>query len=58
MPQEAAGLFHQQLGFEIADQNKVRSVAKYAEKDALLSGWMLGEKYMNGKTALAETDLR
>jgi len=31
-------------------------VARYAEKDALLSGWMLGEKYLNGKTALAETD--
>jgi hypothetical protein len=30
-------------------------VAKYASKDALLSGWMLGEKYLNGKTALAET---
>lgn len=29
-------------------------VARYAEKDALLSGWMLGEKYVNGKIALAE----
>jgi len=32
----------------------VRSIAEYASKDALLSGWMLGEKYLNGKTALAE----
>jgi hypothetical protein len=31
-------------------------VAKYAAKDSLLSGWTLGEKYMNGKTALAETN--
>ena len=29
-------------------------VARYADKDALMSGWMLGEKYLNGKTALAE----
>ena len=32
----------------------VRVVATYADKDALLSGWMLGEKYLNGKAALAE----
>ncbi len=31
-----------------------RVIARYAEKDALMSGWMLGEKYLNGKTALAE----
>ena len=31
------------------------TVAKYAAKDALMSGWMLGEKMINGKTALAET---
>ncbi|HRH46874.1 MAG TPA: hypothetical protein PKY82_34830, partial [Pyrinomonadaceae bacterium] len=41
--------------FEITDKNKVKSVAKYAERDALISGWLLGEKYLNGKTALAET---
>lgn len=31
----------------------IRLIARYADKDALLSGWMLGEKYLNGKTALA-----
>ena len=31
-------------------------IARYAEKDALMSGWMLGEKLINGKIALAETD--
>jgi hypothetical protein len=41
--------------FEISDANKVKSVASYAQKNALLSGWLLGEKYLNGKTALAET---
>jgi hypothetical protein len=32
----------------------VSIIARYAEKDALLSGWMLGEKLINGKIALAE----
>jgi hypothetical protein len=31
-------------------------VATYSNSNALLSGWLLGEKYLNGKTALAETD--
>jgi hypothetical protein len=31
-----------------------RVIARYAEKDALMSGWILGEKYLNGKIALAE----
>jgi hypothetical protein len=34
----------------------IRTVARYADHDALLSGWMLGEKYLDGKTALAEAD--
>jgi hypothetical protein len=41
--------------FEISDAAKVKSVATYAPKNALLSGWLLGEKYLNGKTALAQT---
>ena len=41
--------------FEITDETKAKSIAKYANKDAMLSGWLLGEKYLNGKTALAET---
>lgn len=31
-------------------------IARYAEKDALMSGWMLGEKLLNGKVALAEVE--
>ena len=37
-------------------KQKLNSIAELREKYALLSGWMLGEKYLNGKTALAETD--
>jgi hypothetical protein len=42
--------------YEITDPQKVRSLAGYAKKDVLLSGWLLGEKYLQGKTALAEAD--
>ena len=53
--EETAAYFTNSSAFEITDKSKVKSVAKYADKDSLLSGWTLGEKYMNGKTALAET---
>lgn len=46
--------FSNSAGYEITDPEKVDSIAKYAAKNALLSGWMLGESYLNGKTALAE----
>ena len=52
---ETAAYFINSSAFEITDESKVKEVAEYADKDALLSGWILGEKYMNGKTALAET---
>ncbi|HXH69870.1 MAG TPA: M14 metallopeptidase family protein [Pyrinomonadaceae bacterium] len=53
---ETTAYFINSSAFEISDKSKVKSVAEYAEKDALLSGYMLGEKFMNGKTALAETN--
>ncbi|MGI8467830.1 MAG: hypothetical protein ACR2N3_05200 [Pyrinomonadaceae bacterium] len=34
----------------------MKTIAIYAAKDSLLSGWTVGEKYMDGKTALAETN--
>lgn len=53
---DAAAYFINSSAFEIGDAGRVRSVAKYSESNALLSGWMLGEKFVNGKTAIAETD--
>ena len=41
--------------YEIQDQSKVKSIAKYAKKDILLSGWIYGEQHIKGKTAIAET---
>ena len=51
---ETAAYFSSSSAFDIAADARVKIVAKYAAKDALLSGWMLGEKLLNGKSALAE----
>jgi hypothetical protein len=51
-----AAYFINSSAFEISDSTKVKSIATYANKDVLLSGWLLGERFLNGKTALAEAD--
>ncbi|HEX8635480.1 MAG TPA: M14 family metallopeptidase [Pyrinomonadaceae bacterium] len=45
--------------FELTEgaNDRVRIVARYAERDALRSGWLLGEKLIAGKIALAEVTL-
>ena len=45
--------------FEVKDDGdkRVQVVARYADKDVLRSGWLLGEKYVAGKVALAEVTL-
>jgi len=53
--EETPAYFTNSSAFEITDEGRVKTVAQYAVKDSLLSGWTLGEKFMNGKTALAET---
>ena len=54
MGDKVAAYFTNSSAFEITDTDRVKTVARYAGKDALMSGWMLGEKFLNGKTALAE----
>ena len=54
--EETPAYFINSSAFEASDASKVRTIARYAEKDALMSGWMLGEKFINGKIALAETE--
>ena len=51
---DTAAYFTTSSAFDITDDKRVKTIARYAAKDTLLSGWMLGEKYINGKTALAE----
>jgi hypothetical protein len=55
LPPKMGAYFINSSAFEITDSKKVKAVAKYADKNLLMSGWLLGEKYLNGKTALAET---
>lgn len=50
---ETPAYFTNSSAFEIEDQEKITVVAQYALRNALLSGWMLGEKMINGKAALA-----
>ena len=54
LKKETAAYFNSSSAFEIAADTRVKIIARYATKDALLSGWMLGEKYLNGKAALVE----
>ena len=56
MLEETPAYFISSSAFEIARDARVSQIARYAEKEALLSGWMLGEKLLNGKTALAEVE--
>ena len=39
------------------DGGRVHTIARYADKDVLRSGWLLGEKYLAGKIALAEVTM-
>ena len=56
LAEDTAAYFINSAAYDVKDASNVRVVAKYADHDALLSGWMLGEKYLDGKTALAEAD--
>lgn len=49
-----AAFFANSSAYAITDARRVRPVARYAPTDTLLSGWMLGEKHLSGKTAIAE----
>ena len=51
---ETPAYFTTSSAFEVSDTSKVTTIAKYAGKDALMSGWMLGEKFINGRSAMVE----
>ena len=53
---QTAAYFINSAAFEITNADKVKSIATYAPKNALLSGWLLGENSLNGRTALAEAE--
>lgn len=57
MPTTFDAYFANSSAFEITDPTQVREIARYADSNVLRSGWLLGEKYLAGKTALAEAKL-
>jgi hypothetical protein len=56
VPEKTAAYFRSSSAFEVTSAEKIQTIAKYAQKDALLSGWMLGEKYLNGKAAMVQAN--
>ena len=59
MPPAADAFFINSSAFEVtgAAHSRVRIIARYAEKDVLRSGWLLGERRIAGRIALAEVSL-
>lgn len=57
LPRAVDAYFVNSRAFEVFDEQGARSVARYAPKDVLRSGWLLGEKYLAGKTAIADVSL-
>jgi hypothetical protein len=58
MPQEAAVFFADSPAFQILpaleEKDAPQAVAKYSAKEIVLSGWMLGESYLQNKAAAVE----
>ena len=52
---DTAAYFTNSSAYDVTDDKKVKTIARYAKKDALMSGWMVGEKFVNGKSAIIET---
>jgi hypothetical protein len=60
MPAEALVLFHYSPAFDVVatdfnDRNQI--VVRYADRDVERSGWLNGEKYIAGRTAMASMGL-
>jgi len=56
MPETGAAYFRKSRAFAFSDES-VSSIARYAESDVLLSGWLLGEEHMAGQHAAVEIDV-
>lgn len=58
MPEEAAAFFVRSPTFQILPvlkkQEQPQVAGKYPEENIVLSGWMLGEKYLRNRAAMVE----
>ena len=60
LAKEVDAYFINSSAFELVGADapsRVRVVARYSERDALRSGWLLGERHLAGRVALAEVAL-
>jgi hypothetical protein len=57
LPRTMDAYFINSSAFEVTDPSRVRVVARYADQNLLRSGWLLGEKRISGRVALADAPL-
>ncbi|MFP5378782.1 MAG: M14 family zinc carboxypeptidase, partial [Vicinamibacteria bacterium] len=64
MPSEVAAFFANSPAFEVGYTGRARTapagvttVASYASKDVLMSGWLLGERHVAGRAAVVTADV-
>lgn len=57
MARNVDAYFINSSAFEVTDPQRVRVIARYAERGVLRSGWLLGEERLKGRAALAEVAL-
>jgi hypothetical protein len=53
LEKKTAAYFTGSSAYDIKEAGGIRTVARYAEDEPLMSGWILGEKHIAGKTAIA-----
>lgn len=58
MDAQVDAYFINSSAFEATDARRVRVVARYAKDGLLRSGWLLGEKHLAGRIALAEVRVK
>ncbi len=54
MPAESSAYFERSMAFDLAKGTRPGIVSRYAEKDTLQSGWLLGASKIAGKGAVAD----
>jgi hypothetical protein len=57
LPRQLDAYFINSSAFEATDPTRVKVIARYAGSGLLQSGWLLGEKKLAGKIALAEVPM-
>jgi len=61
MPEEGSGFFANSPTFQtwssFEDKGEPRTIARYPDENIMMSGWMLGEKYLKNKSAALEVPL-